>query len=486
MNGRARWLPGLALLPLLLLREAPPPFSPPPPAAFPGEAAEPSPARGKGTHWISDHAVPPAITGGSPDPPAVLPPARTCQAGPPGTPAYSRAGQVNGKLVDGAEGLRRLRRAWGDALLVVRAGDFSGADLRGARLHNICFVGTRFVGSDWRGARARGIGFIYADLTGAKLQGARMPQIEIAYPHLERVDATGADFSGGRLSGSAMGSWEGLRLDKADLRRFRFDCGNNQGNLCVAERHEISFRGTDLRQAQVDTLRGDPDWTGARLAGTQISLRQLAALRRVRFEGAVIVREYAAKVRLSAREAAWLGRHISNAPRSEVDLPRRPPAGRWMKPGRSAVFAALPIEFDSEARRSALYRRLMPAIVSGAASWLHVEVGRKGSVRVEGDALGVNDHWCSVSGPPLRLDRATGWFVGPSSGPPQETDKWGGPLRPVLRLWGDQAELYREGQPREYNAYFQCGARAFFYEMTRIPVTAVAAKRLWRGKGRGA
>ena len=477
MIGRARWPLGLALLPLFLLREAPPP--PPPAKPSPAPVAQPA-------LLIPESLVPIPIEGGSPEPPAILPPARTCQSAAPYYGSIDRLpGQVNGKLVEGAEGLRGLRRAWGDALIVVRGGDFAGADLRGARLHNICFVGSHFAGSDWRDVRARGIGFIYADLTGAKLQRARMPRIRIDYPQLERVDARGADFSGGTLSGNAMGSWEGLRLDRANLQGFSFDCGNNQGDQCVAYYRRVSFRGADLRRARVDRFWGDADWTGARLASSQISLSQLPAVARARVEGSLIVREYSAKVSLSPREVAFLLRHIARKDPSGTDVPRRPPPGRWMRPGRSAVFVALRLEFDREARASALYRRLMPAIVSGASSWIHVEVGRKGSVRVEGDALGANDHWCSVSGPPLRLDRATGWYIGPGRGPLQESGVWSGPFLPVLRLWGDKAELYSEGQPREYNAYFQCGARAFFYEMTRIPFSADRAKRLWRAKGRG-
>jgi uncharacterized protein YjbI with pentapeptide repeats len=428
---------------------------------------------------------PPRLTGGSPEPPSVLPPARACQDA-----AFSWAsldelpGQVDGTLIRGAQGLRALRRAWGDALVVVRDGDFSGADLRGARLHNICFVGTKFAGSDWRGARARGIGFYYSDLSDAKLQGARMPNILIRSPQMARTDATGADFSGGLLAGHAIGTWEDLRLDKADLRRFRFDCGKTQEDQCVSYWRAVSFRGADLRGAHLDTHWGDADWTGARLSRSRVSLRQLPALAKARIEGPLIVREDSAAVRLSAAEFAWLRRHIAlDDPFSRIDPTKRPRAGRWMKPGRSALFVALPLEFDAAARASPLYRRLMPAIVSGASSYVHVKVARDGSVRVEGHALGANAHWCGVEGPPLRLDRATGWYSGPAEAPPDGVGAWGGPRRPVLRLWGDKAEIYRDGHPRQFNDYFTCGARAFFYEMTRVPFPAAAAKRLWRAKG---
>jgi uncharacterized protein YjbI with pentapeptide repeats len=475
VTWRERWTLVLALSLLLLLAEAP--VQPPArPAARPPKAP---------VAPVAEPLLPPPPTGGSPDPPSLLPPARACQGAASSWASLDALpGQVDGNRIKGAQGLRELRRAWGDALVVVRNGDFSGADLRGARLHNICFVGTKFVGSDWRGARARGIGFYYSDLSDARLQGARMPDILISSPQMARTDATGADFSGGLLSGHAIGTWEGLRLDKADLRRFRFGCGKTQEDQCVSYWRRVSFRGADLRHAHLDTHWGDADWTGARLSGSLVSLRQLPALAKARIEGPLIVREDMAAVRLSAAEFGWLRRHIAlDDPFSRVDPQHRPGVGPWMKPGRSALFVALPLQFDAAARASPLYRRLRPAIVAGAASYVHVKVARDGTVRVEGHALGANAHWCTVSGPPLRLDRATGWYSGPAEAPPGGVGRWRGPLRPVLRLWGDQAEIYRDGHPREFNDYFTCGARAFFYEMTRIPFPAAAAKRLWQAKG---
>jgi hypothetical protein len=83
----------------------------------------------------------------------------------------------------------------------------------------------------------------------------------------------------------------------------------------------------------------------------------------------------------------------------------------------------------------------------------------------------------------LRLDRSTGWYSGPSEGPLLTgSEKWGGPVRPILRLWDGGAEVHMSGQPREYNGYFNCGARAFFYEMGLIRFPAAEARRLWSAK----
>jgi hypothetical protein len=184
----------------------------PEPAAAPGAASEGLKPSEAAAPIVVEARLPPRRDAGPPDPPALLPESRACRDAPNYlTGDFERLpGQVDGTLVRGASGLRKLRRKWGNALIILRGGDFSGADLRGARLHNICFVGSKFIGSDWRNARAPGVGFFWSDLTGARLQGARMRNVLIDGPELAKVDATGADFSGGRLSGNAMGSWEGF------------------------------------------------------------------------------------------------------------------------------------------------------------------------------------------------------------------------------------------------------------------------------------
>jgi hypothetical protein len=474
-----RWPLGLALLPaLFLLREA---RMAPPPAP----AAKPAPPAELSRYLIPDSLIPPPITGGSPEPPALLPPAGSCRDAAPYYDSADRLpGQVNGKLVKGAEGLRRLRRAWGDSLIVLRNGDFAGADLRGIRLHNICFVETHFAGSDWSGARAPGIGFITADLTGAKLRRARMPQLRIHNPYLARVDATGADFSDGILSGNGLGSWEGLRLDGADLSRFSFRCRPVQGEQCVANQSApaISFRGANLRDAKVDTYPGEADWTGARLSRTQVGLWQLLELAPARIAGPLILREAEAKGILAPAEYRWLHRHISRHEWPEKPLKGARPA--WMKPGAQALFATAPIKFDPIARASPIYRRILPVLVEGAWSVLLVKVRRNGRIDIAGGAVGGNAHSCSLGGRNLRLEGSTGWFVGEDQGdgsfgarPPER------PM-PLVAFSGEQAEVYEGGDPPSeldwgFSHFGLCGARARFERMIRLPLSGDQAKRLY-------
>jgi hypothetical protein len=400
-------------------------------------------------------------------------------------------GQVNGALVRGAEELRRLRRDWGDALVVVRGGDFSGADLRGAGLRNICFVETKFVRSDLSGADGAGIGFLRADLSGAKLVGATLVHVVIDNPYMKGVDAAGADLSDGRMSGSSFGTWEGLRLDRARLRGFRFDCLPIQGESCVDRTGPISFRGADLRGAWIDGYWGDGDWHGARFDDTRVSLRQLLALGSIGKTGSLLVYENPARVRLSAAEYEWLRRHIGRrGDLLPVDSDRRPvtrpPA--WLRPGVEALFAAPVIDFDAEARRSRLFRRLLPAIVAGAISYVRVKVDARGRIDASGSALGGNGHMCGLGARHLRLGRS-GWYSGVAE-PPDGAYKPPHIPVPVLRFRGDRAEVYERGHPSDeaslrngFDFLASCGARAGFEEMIRVPYPPGGAHRLWHEAG---
>ena len=432
--------------------------------------------------------APPVFKGGSPVPPKTLPPAATCATAD--VRNHQVPGQVNGELVAGASGLRALRGAWGDARIFVHGGTFDGADLRGAKLHNICFVGTSFRGSDWRGAEAAGIGFFWSDLTGSNLAGARMANVTFDGPHLERVNAQGANFSGGRVSGNDFGGWEGLRLASANLRGFRFRCLPIGGESC-GRWGTVSFRGADLRGAHLNGFLGDADWTGAQLGDTRVALTQLLDLGGARLTGPLLVSERPAEVRLSPAEYAWLRGRIGK--RQEV-LPAEAGARKvrkpapWMRPGAEALFVAPRIRFDAEAQASPLYRRLMPAIVAGAISYLRVKVGPGGRVEAVGSAIGGNGHMCGLGAKNLRLS-ADGWHSGwaepfePPAPPPAA------PV-PVLRFHADRAEVYENGHPRDetllrngFDRFASCGARAGFEEMIRVPFPPHRAHELWYAAG---
>jgi uncharacterized protein YjbI with pentapeptide repeats len=484
-------------------------------------------------------------------------PARSCQsalAAPPEHWIDGLAGQVDGAGLD-AESLIALRRARGDGLIVVRGGRFVGADFRGARLHNICFFMTDLSGTDWRGARAAGVGFVHARLNGARLGRARMRGVLFYSADLTRADASGADFSRGRLQGNALSGMLDFRLDRAKLRRFRFDCGATESDRCGHDAR-VSFRGADLTGAAIDTFGGEHDWAGARLSGTQISLYQLERLAAARLAGPIVLRgggigatvspaeirairahmggreqartpsfdcrpaasrvereicaidmgilrrldrdvaalyaDARAAPGVRAAQRAWLRArdrcetgngnaclHQAYEGRKDaliIDI-RRP---RWARPGTRALFVTEDVTFDEPFRQGPLYRRLLPVIMAAASGKVMVRVDRDGTIRATGEAEGGNAHLCALEAERLRFDPATGWFSGPvmrwANGAPAAPAR---PprLMPVLRFFGERAEVFGPGQRAAANGadphrsdYVMCGARAGFDTLIRVPV----------------
>lgn len=425
-------------------------------------------------------------------------PAQSCQAAL-GRVSYlaleARAGTVDGEAIGGRRGLVALRRARGDMLIIVRGGNFSRADFRNARLHNICFYMTKLGHSDWRGARARGIGFIDARLTGADLRGARMARVLFHTAYLDKVDATGADFSRGRLSGNAFGSLHALRLDRANLTRFAFACGTTEEDVC-SHQQQISLRGADLTRAAIDTYRGEADWAGARLDRTIVALHQLAALGSAQAAGPIVLRardEYGpsprvAILRLSPAAYRAILPHIEppREARGDTTIVRagRP---RWARPGTRALFVSADVGFDDGFRAGPLYRRLLPVIVRAASARIVVRIAADGSAGVKGEAFGYNAHGCSLDGERLAFDPATGWLSGPASVRAGDPPAWRTRPKPLLRFQGDRAEVYAGGHPQAEEDlwlldHIQCGARARFdVDLVRVPATPADFARLEAG-----
>jgi uncharacterized protein YjbI with pentapeptide repeats len=217
--------------------------------------------------------------------------------------------QVDGTTLAGRDALLALRRARGDALIVIRGGDFSGADFRAARVHNICFIETDLSGSNWRGVHAPGLGFVRADLSGAKLERAQWPEVLLRAANLANVEATGAEWTGGRFDGGWQGSVQDLRLDEADLSDFVFDCGITIGDSCAND-GPVSLRGANLTDAAIDTWRAEADFTGARIDDTRVALWQLGDLRPADVVGPILLPAGEASVAISRADLLALLPHI--------------------------------------------------------------------------------------------------------------------------------------------------------------------------------
>ncbi len=395
------------------------------------------------------------------------------------------AGQIDGARIRGRDGLVALRAARGDEVLIIAGGQFTGADFHGLRLHNICFLGTDLSGSNWSEVDAPGIAFARADLSGANLAGARMPRLLLREPHMPDVDASRADFSNGRLAGGWNGSLAGLRLDGANLRGFRFECGLTVEDGCPIE-GEISFRGADLQNAAIDTYWGGGDWTGATLDRTIVRLEQLLDFGTAELAGPLIVRGGDTTAELAPEEIRALEPHIGPAGLASgpSSAPSAPPP--WARPGATALFVAPNVAFDDAVRQGAIYARLVPVVVGAAWSRVAVRVNEDGTIDARGDAVGANAHQCWLGGDRLRLDPATGWYSGPQPPSDEDPPEWRGRPMPVLRLWDDRGEVFGRGHygaggngdPR-FSDYAGCGVRAGFLPMIRVPVPDAEARAVF-------
>jgi uncharacterized protein YjbI with pentapeptide repeats len=341
----------------LIEREEPPPPPPPPPVV---QAPPPAPVVEE-----RPRLAPP------PDP---LPAALGCREAPAKYRDLRNVPwRVDGRAIWGVYALARLRETWGDALIVVVGGDFSGWPLGGLRLHNMCFFGSDFTDSDWHEAETRGVGFIDSDFSGAWLDRSRMRGLLLDTVTLDGATAHGADWRGGLLQGGPRGSLKRVRLDGADLRGFRVDCGNRVGidSSCLSSWGSLSLRGADLRGAEVDTLRAEVDWTGARLGGTLVNLHQLSEIGPARRLGPLIVRAGDVEVRLTPAEFEAL-RPFVHSQREPVAEPvaGRPPR---LRPGTTSLFVKTPIHFDPAfraTRSTGVSSRCLPQIPCRGSSSL--------------------------------------------------------------------------------------------------------------------
>jgi uncharacterized protein YjbI with pentapeptide repeats len=420
---------------------------------------------------------------------AAATPARDCQTalGPlyDGSEESDLPGQIDGATLDGGAALVALRRVRGDALLTIKGGRFAGANFRGARLHNICFLDSDLSGSDWRGAQAPGVGFVRSNLAGATLAEARLDRILIRNSDLSNVHGERASLAGGRLDGGWFdGKLDDFRLDGANLSGFRFDCGIMLDDGCpvYTAQGEFSLRGANLSGANLYfSARID----GARIDRTEVEPGQLHMLGTARIRGPILLRGGDNVVEISAADHRALRPHLPAAVLVAPDPappPRAPPL--WVRPGAAALFVDTPAMFDAAFRETALYRRLLPALIGASSSRVLVTVGPDGRLDAAGDAYGANGHSCSLGGEGLSFDPATGYYSGPHQPSPDDPPAWRGRPEPVLMLAGDTALVYRNGRSfgadNEHPAgdYASCGARASFGAMVRVPVSEAELNRL--------
>ncbi len=233
------------------------------------------------------------------------------------------------KKVSQLESVRRKTRA---GTIFVSGGKFVGADMRKAKLYNMCFFGTDFSQSNWTGASAPGLGFVDVDLTGAQMAASHLPNVLLRDTRLELVNAANARWMQGRLDGGWEGSLRALDLSNADLTDFRIVCGSTAQDGCPMARGEILMSGANLRRASLATFPvGDLNLKGARIDQTELALDHLALLKDARLAGPVVLRSARRAVMLFPQEVARL---------AEVSAARDPAAELCAEPGSDDVAVA--------------------------------------------------------------------------------------------------------------------------------------------------
>lgn len=258
-----------------------------------------------------------AVLGGDLFPGAPVPPTACLAAAPPlgaARPGFA----IDGATIKGAKGLDKLRKKTRSGTIFVTGGNFAGQRFDDeTKLTDICFFGTNFSKSDWRGFAGSGIGFVDSDLSGAKLTGARLPFVLLRDVTMAGADASGADWTNGRLDGGWKGSLKGLKLDGAMLRGFRIECGTSEKDGCPVERDGLSMRGTDLTKASVYSLPlPDVDMTGAVIDQTEIGIDHLGRLATAKLNGAIVVRSRRRAAMFFPAEAKRLAASLAGTPTS--------------------------------------------------------------------------------------------------------------------------------------------------------------------------
>jgi uncharacterized protein YjbI with pentapeptide repeats len=210
----------------------------------------------------------------------------------PAQSCLANAGSVDGSktnfptAIDGTKlrkvgDFKKLRgKQKDDRLVVIEGGDFKGWKLRNIKLKNICFRGSDFTKSDWSNAKTSGLGFINSRLDGANLINAAMPFVLLRTTHMQGTDARAGHFAYGQMDGGWDASIAGLKLDSADMRGFRIQCGTTAMDGCPFNRQGLSARKTDFRKANLYGFTAwGADFTDALIDDATIGIDQIGQVR---------------------------------------------------------------------------------------------------------------------------------------------------------------------------------------------------------------
>ncbi len=137
----------------------------------------------------------------------------------------------------------------------------------------------------------------------------------------------------------------------------------------------------------------------------------------------------------------------------------------WLIRGEEALFVDQVLALPQEFSKTALFKKITPALVGGSSSEILVHREKDGLYSINGSSVGANAHTCWLGATHLYFDKESGWYsVGSEAA-----------SIPVFQIRGDIIEVFGSGNP-DYDKYpaaadfMSCGARARFSSMRRIEV----------------
>ncbi len=246
------------------------------------------------------------------------PPAQSCMVrlGSLAQPATDIPVAVEGNILKKPDDIVRLRKSKSDgSLIIIDGGNFVGWSFKGAKFNNLCFRGSDLSNSDWSKATASGLGFVDSKLSNANLQRASLPFVLFRTASLDGADASKADFHNGQFDGGWSASISRLRLDGANLKNFRFECGSTATDGCAFDRQKVSLRSTNLSNANLYNYSfWDGDFAGAQIDGATFGLDQIGQLKDVALNTNILLRGGAAVQSIDRSALAVLRLGITNGP----------------------------------------------------------------------------------------------------------------------------------------------------------------------------
>lgn len=341
--------------------------------------------------------------------------------------------------------------------VLLRESDLSGVDATGARM-----------------ARGRLDGGWAGSLENLKLDGARLTGFQVVCGTTEAdgcpfnragLSVRGTDFSNANIASFTF--WGTGALDGAILN------GTHVGLQQIGQAGNISVRGPIVLHSPRRHVTLAPDDYGAMRAGVKViaparaeadSPADCAAVadrraRAVCLAGPELVeleRRALGLTRTPAQAPVFASRQnfcinlsddliapcLSNLYKAEVQAAASaPPApGTGGEVRQAELWASLPVRFDDEFKRTAIYTRVLPVFVDGAPTQLFAMPGADGSLSVRGGS----QSGCRIAADNLRFDAATGWYgTAGEATPARSVRRKGrvvriagkaGPMTPVLRF----------------------------------------------------